>query len=391
MLVSRVQILAHTVPSREHSNPSPSDAILTFRPQTSSCSNQSGANLNSKPAMDRSKSPVFVMGCHRSGTNLLYDTLLSAGGFAVYRGFLPVYKILIPRFGKFDKLENRKRMMQTWLRSKGFRRSGLDADELTEKILAECKTGGDFMRIMMDEVARRQNAQRWAVYDPDNVLHVARIKRDIPEALFVHIIRDGRDIALSLNKMDGFKPFPWDRKSKSIRQTAVYWEWMVRTGQHYGRQIPADYIEVRYEELVSDPRRTLATLGQFFQHDLDYDRIQSAGLGRLSETNSSFREEGPEQTATPVNRWKERLSREDVAALEGLVGPCLRELGYDLTTPEPERRPSIRGRILRALYPELLSAKLWLKINTPVGKLANLSALELTDQASSEEMLLSKD
>jgi len=340
--------------------------------------------------MERGKCPVFVMGCHRSGTNLLYDTLLSAGGFVVYRGFLPVYKILIPRFGRFDKLENRKRMMETWLRSKGFRRSGLDATELTETVLADCKSGGDFMRIVMDEIAHRQNVQRWAVYDPDNVLHVLRIKKDIPEALFVHIIRDGRDIALSLNKMDGFKPFPWDRKSRSLRETAVYWEWMVRTGQRYGRQIPADYIEVRYEELVSNPRRTLATLGQFLQHDLDHDRIQSAGLGRLSESNSSFREE-LEQYATPVNRWKERMPREEVAALEGLVGPCLQELGYPLTTPEPERRISLRGRLLRAVYPELLSAKLWLKINTPVGKLANLSALELAGPSSSEEMLLNKD
>jgi LPS sulfotransferase NodH len=331
------------------------------------------------------------MGCHRSGTNLLYDTLLSAGGFAVYRGYLPVYKILIPRFGSLDKLQNRKRMMEAWLRSKGFRRSGLDAGELTEKVLAECSNGGDFMRIVMDEIAQRQQVQRWAVYDPDNVLHVARIKKDIPEALFVHIIRDGRDIALSLNKMDGFKPFPWDGKSRSIQETSVYWEWMVRTGQRYGRQIPADYLEIRYEELVSDPRRTLATLSQFLAHDLDYDRIQSAGLGRLSESNSSFREEEPPHQATPINRWKEKLSRPEVAALEGLIGTCLQQLGYPLTIPESERKLSLRGRFLRAVYPRLLGAKLWLKIHTPVGKLANLSALELDGSASSEEMLLNKD
>jgi LPS sulfotransferase NodH len=343
--------------------------------------------LDSTAPMARSRRPVFVMGCHRSGTNLMYDNLLSAGGFAVYRGYLPVYKILIPRFGSFDKLENRQKMMETWLRSKGFRRSGLDAQELTEKVLVECRTGGDFMRIMMNEVAHRQNVQRWAVYDPDNVLHVARIKKDIPEALFIHIIRDGRDIALSLNKMDGFKPFPWDRKSRSIRETAVYWEWMVRTGQSYGQQIPADYIEIRYEELVSDPRRTLSTLGQFLDHDLDYDRIRNAGLGRLSESNSSFRGEETAESAAPVNRWKERLPKEEVAALEGLVGPCLQELGYALTTPEPERRLSVREKFLRAVYPELLSAKLWLKIKTPIGKFSNLSALELDESEVSEEIL----
>src|SRR6266478_9836667 len=80
--------------------------------------------------MDRSRRPVFVMGCHRSGTNLLYDTLLSAGGFAVYRGHLDIYKLMIPKFGSLDKRANRERVVETWLHSKGYRRSGLTAKEI---------------------------------------------------------------------------------------------------------------------------------------------------------------------------------------------------------------------------------------------------------------------
>src|SRR5216684_9255536 len=244
------------------------------------------------------------MGCHRSGTNLLYDMLLSSGGFAIHRGYLPLYKILIPRFGSMRSRANREQIFATWLRSKGFRRSGLDALQLSAPILNECRTGGDFIRVVMDSMARSQQVQRWAVYDPDNVLHVERVKHDIPNALFVHIIRDGRDIALSLKKMGGFKPLPWDRELRGLVATALYWEWMVQKGRTYGRQIPSDYLEIHYEDLVSDPHRTLKTLGQFLDHDLDYDRILAAGLGRLRESNSSFREEqgGP----NPLNRWKER-------------------------------------------------------------------------------------
>ena len=347
-----------------------------------------GASVHQIAPTQRSTYPVFVMGCHRSGTNLLYDTLLSAGGFAVYRGYLPIYKMLIPRFGRIDRLKNRKKMMATWLRSKGFRRSGLDAAQITAKVLGECKTGGDFMRFTMDEIARNQGAKRWAVYDPDNVLYVPKIKADIPQALFIHIIRDGRDIALSLRKMGGFQPLPWDRGWRSLLATALYWEWMVRKGQQFGRLIPGDYIEVRYEDLVSDPKTTLAVLGRFLEHDLDYDRIQRAGLGRLSESNSSFREEGEgaqENPVNPVNRWKERLSAEEVAALESLVGEFLEELGYPLTTLEKERKLGLREKWMRALYPDFLNTKLWLKIATPLGKLADVSALELTDPLSSED------
>jgi len=318
------------------------------------------------------------MGCHRSGTNLLYDMLLSAGGFAIYRGYLPIYKLLIPRFGAMSSRENRQKILETWLRSKGFRRTGLDAGHLSSSILNDCRTGGDFIRTVMGSVARSQGLARWAVYDPDNVLHMERVKADIPNALFVHIIRDGRDIALSLKKMGGFAPLPWDRTpTRSLVATALYWEWMVRTGQEYGRRFAADYIEIRYEDLITNPRATLAKLGGFLEHDLDYDRIQNAGLGRLSETNSSFREEGRKEEINPLGRWKERLAPQEVAAIEGTVGTCLEENGYPLSLPAAQRT---RSNWMRAVYPNFLSAKLWVKLHTPAGRFADMSALELEEE-----------
>ena len=355
-------------------------AARGLHPHRSKSRSNSDTHLNNHPTLARSRSPVFVMGCHRSGTNLLYDILLSAGGFAVYRGFLPVYEVLIPRVGGLEKPENRTKLVEIWLRSKGFRRSGLDAAELSAKVQRECKTGGDFIRITMDKIARNQNVARWAVYEPDNVLHIPEIKADFAEALFIHIIRDGRDIALSLKKMGGFRPLPWDRGSRSLLATAMFWEWMVRNGQHHGRKFPADYIEVHYEELVTEPHGVLKRLGEFLDHDLDYDRIQSTALGRLQESNSSFLDEqGSHGNPDPVNRWKARLTREEVCALEALVGDCLTELGYGLTTSEQERKQGLRESWLRSVYPGFLNTKQWLKTRTPLGRLASLSGLELAD------------
>jgi Sulfotransferase family len=319
------------------------------------------------------------MGCHRSGTNLLYDMLLSAGGFAIYRGFLPVYKILIPRFGPIQNRANREKILATWLHSKGFRRTALEPEQLSARILSECRTGGDFIRLVMDAVAENQKVARWAVYDPDNVLHVERVKRDIPNALFVHIIRDGRDISLSLKKMGGFAPLPWDRsESNSLVATALYWKWMVERGRAAGRRFPGDYIELRYEDLITHPQETLAILGGFIDHDLDYDRIQQAGLGRLSETNSSFREEGGVEQIHPLGRWKERLSPANVAAIERAVGDCLEQNGYTLSFGSHGAGP--RSSWMRFIYPAFLGGKFWLKQRTPVGRFANLSALELEDE-----------
>jgi hypothetical protein len=326
------------------------------------------------------------VGCHRSGTNLLYDTLLSAGGFAVYRGYLPVYKVLIPRCGPLDNAANRAKAIALFLRSKGFRRSGLEAAELSAKLQQDVRTGGDFLRIVMDGIRHAQGATRWAVYDPDYVLHMPRIKRDLPAALFLHIVRDGRDIALSLSKMGGFRPFPWSSEARGLLETAVYWQWVVRKGRSFGQTIPHSYLEIRYEELVQQPQLTLARISKFVDQDLDHGRIQSAGMGRLKDSNSSFLAEAGASSQNPVNRWKERLSREEVASIEALVGDCLEDLGYPLVSTAVERRLKIGQRVMQAFYPHFLDGKLWAKLQTPVGRFSNLSVLELDDRAGYEHV-----
>lgn len=323
--------------------------------------------------MERKKAPVFVIGCHRSGTNLLYDTLLSSGGFAIYRAHLLLYEALIPRCGDLSVRRNRQKLIEIWLRSKSFSRSGLGSEQIKAKVLAECRSGGDFLSIVMGEIARNQNAARWAAYGPDNALFIPEIKRELPDALFIHIIRDGRDIALSLTKMGGLRPLPWDKK-RGLLATALYWEWMIRKGREHGRMVAPDYIEMHYEDLVTKPRETLARLGEFLDHDLDYDRIQNTGIGRVSEPNSSFASESRNPGFNPVGRWKEKLSPEEVSLLEGLIGECLQEVGYPLTTSDQRSLPS-RVKIMQALYPRFFDAKLWLKSNTILGRFADTSHL----------------
>src|SRR5438309_3084476 len=115
----------------------------------------SPAAASSHSAVRGSTAPVFVLGCPRSGTTVLYHMLLSAGGFAVYRAESNVFNLLVPRFGDLSSAKNRHKLMEFWVRSKLFRVSGLDASEITAKIMAECRSGGDFLRIVMEEIARK--------------------------------------------------------------------------------------------------------------------------------------------------------------------------------------------------------------------------------------------
>ncbi|PYX91231.1 MAG: hypothetical protein DMG71_20700, partial [Acidobacteria bacterium] len=104
----------------------------------------------------RSEAPVFVLGCGRSGTTLLYHMILSAGDFAVYRTESNAINLLEPRFGDLNVPRNREKLMDAWLDSKLFWESGLNAIQIRDKVLAQCRNGGDFLRIIMEEIARLQ-------------------------------------------------------------------------------------------------------------------------------------------------------------------------------------------------------------------------------------------
>jgi len=322
----------------------------------------------------RSKAPVFVLGCPRSGTTVLYHMLLSAGNFAVYRAESNVLNLLGPKFGDLHSAQNRRRLLDFWLRSKLFRVTGLEAREIEPKIMDECRTPMDFLRITMEEPARKQGVERWADCTPEHLLHIPEIHRELPEAQVIHIIRDGRDVALSYVKQNWAYPLPWD-KHEHLGVAGMYWEWIVGRGRQYGRRMGANYREVRFENLVEHPRETLAGLGEFIGQDLDYDRIQNAGIGSVSEPNTSFQGEAVREGFHPVGRWK-KLSAEEIANFEALVGNFLEELGYPLSfQPRPG---GLRGLRLRSTYFPLFRAKQWLKMKTPLGRRVHTGRMEIT-------------
>ncbi|MFN2400259.1 MAG: sulfotransferase [Gemmatimonadaceae bacterium] len=321
---------------------------------------------------ERRHAPVFVCGFPRSGTTLLYHMLLSSGNFAYYRTETWVFDMIVPRFGDLRRLETKERLLRLWLQSSFFRLSGLDPDGFRQRVLAECQDGGDFLEILMGSIAASQGVERWAECTPTHLLYIPEIKRTIPDALFVHMIRDGRDAALSYEKQGWVHPLPGDRQH-TLLVAGLYWEWMIRRGRALGQTIPTDYTEVRFEDLIARPRETLSRIGEFIEHDLDYDKIQSVAIGSVTKPNTSF--SAPDSEGfNPVGRWRNLFSPDKAQAFEALVGPFLRELGYDLTTRD--ERPGLTQRRLRATYPAYFAARHWLKASTPLGKfLVNIDFL----------------
>jgi hypothetical protein len=293
--------------------------------------------------------------------------ILSSGNFAVYRTESNVINLLEPRFGNLSIKHNQRRLLKAWYGSRLYTLSALEKEPLEARVFAECKNGGDFLRIIMEEMAHKQGVERWADTTPEHLLHLRCIKKTIPNALIIHIIRDGRDVSLSTDKLGYIHPLPWDR-NPSVMVCGLYWQWMVNKGRRDGRNLGEDYTEVRFEDLIHRPRETLARLSAFIEHDLDYDRIQRVGIGSVSAPNSSF---GSQLSAdfAPTGRWKSGFSASDLSKLEGFVGETLKELGYDLATAEKNVARRLYSNLARSLYERYFDTKLFFKTKTPLGQL----------------------
>jgi hypothetical protein len=324
-----------------------------------------------------SNAPVFVVGCPRSGTTLLYHMLLSAGNFAIYRAESQVFNLLEPRFGDLSVAGHRRALLAAWCRSPLFQKTGLQLEEIEQPVMTECRNGGDFLRVVMQAICHQQGAERWADCTPEHLLYLQRIKETIPNALIVHVVRDGRDVSLSLEKQAWIRPLRWDR-GRALEVAALYWDWIVRRGRALGRRLGRDYLEVRYEQLVLDPRRSLQSLGDFIGQTLDYDQIEKVAIGSVGRPNTSFSSDLQTGDFHPVARWKQQLSEQQQAILGDLVGDTLEELGYP-TIRQPQtapHRPSLRR--MRTVYNSYFSTKFFLKSRTILGRMLTSRDLSWT-------------
>jgi hypothetical protein len=141
---------------------------------------------------------------------------------------------------------------------------------------------------------------------------------------------------------------------------------MVRKGREDGRRLGADYTEVRFEELLSDPHGTLARLGDFIGQVLDYDQVLKAGIGSVREPNTSFNDASKE-AFNPLGRWRTGFTPDDLVTFEALVGATLEELGYELGS-DRNRVNRAHLKRMRAIYRTYFDSKLWLKAKTPLGR-----------------------
>ncbi len=201
------------------------------------------------------------------------------------------------------------------------------------------------LRAFYSLYAEGQGKSRWGDKTPDYLLTMNRISQTLPEARFIHLVRDGRDVALSRRRWReraGGQPRP-------VEAWASQWRRWITEGRDQGAKVD-HYLEIRYENLVEETESTLREVcefaglgfepGMLSYHERAQERLRELDQALPAEDGKGAREAEHRQakhamTAAPpqavkVEEWRSQMSPADRATFEAEAGDLLTELGYPL-------------------------------------------------------------
>ncbi len=274
-------------------------------------------------------SPVFVVGSSRSGTTLVYSLLLSSGQFAVYEAETLLLEVCQHKYGRLSKDTNYNKFMADWLQSKQFYRSGLDPAKFKYEAKGHCNSYTEFLEFFMESVMEIQGKRRWAEQTPAHVFHMDTLATAFPFAKFIHVIRDGRDVALSRRKL-GWTGTNSKDPLHNLLSAAFSWELCIEKGQTFGGKIGANYKEVKYEDLITNLDKTLKEINEFANVNINNQKIKDCQIGSLKKGNTTSNEDMEGVSNKAIKRWESLLSKEEKEILNIVIGHTLRNLSYDI-------------------------------------------------------------
>jgi hypothetical protein len=199
---------------------------------------------------------------------------------------------------------------------------------------------GEALRTFYEAYAEREGKPRWGEKTPRYVGKMRQIQAALGEARFVHVVRDGRDVALSV----------LDRTVRDLDAADVGKRWKRKIQKARDAAPKLDhYLEVRYEDLIVDTEPALGRICEFIELDwneamLDYHERSGERLEEMKRALPADERSGQldverrmathAMTTKPpdaerVSRWKRQMSEPDRVRFEEVAGEMLADLGYE--------------------------------------------------------------
>jgi len=314
---------------------------------------------------------VFIVGCQRSGTTLLQHIvdihpqiaiMPESGWFGTWHGtgVTPegyVTPDLIPMLLRFRTSKNID--------------LGIGPEELYEMVGRGNKVlYASFASAIFDRYGKARGKSLVGSKNPDYLRHLNTLHHLWPQAKFVHIIRDGRDVCLCASarwkSRRDFRGFPFllyekpdqvfdDWSEDPVITTAKWWEWNVRLGREFGRSLnPGMYYEIRYEALVTHPKAECIALCKFLGIPFDSAmlRHQKNFKPRRGPGRSVFNARVGLPITPGLRNWRSELVPEELERFEAAAGPFLEELGYSRGTERVQAESLEQAARVSGLFEE---------------------------------------
>jgi hypothetical protein len=277
--------------------------------------------------------PIFVVGSERSGTTLLMVMLGNHPRIAIpeVAWYYPRFRPYLHTYGDLNVPAHFRTLVEemTFGLKTPFFGLAVNPRTIVDEILARTRapTFAEAYRALLSHYAERVGKPRWGEKTPHNVYFAREILEDFPDARFVHLIRDGRDVAVEQLR-SSFGP-------RNAYAAARLWRQVMEAGQRARAVVPpGQWLDLRYEALVAAPepelRRVLDFLGEpfdpatlrFFESEIAQRRAQTRDHRPLGEPVSD----------AYVGLHRRHLSQHDQGVFVGVAGGLLREHGYDVET-----------------------------------------------------------
>jgi len=287
------------------------------------------------------KPPFFIVGCPRSGTTLLQVLLDQHPDIAIppesffFERFAPV----LSAYGNLTEPAERLRLAHDVLRDERIIDWHLDLDAAALCERADGPGARGLIEALFQAYAEQHGKQRWGDKTPQHALCIPHIRALFPEAQIIHLLRDGRDVAESMMRIT-IGP-------GTVTGVARRWDRMVREVDRQRATLPAaQYLEVRFEDMIRDPDATRGRVFTFLGESPDVcDPLAGAIPETASRRQALAAVDHHDALAhgfrnNKIGVFRHRFSAREIGWFESIAGDTLRTHGYPLLT-DGQQKPSM--------------------------------------------------
>ena len=277
---------------------------------------------------DRTRRPLFMGGCPRSGTTLVQVMLDMHPEMGMPRETDFIRELWWRRrgFGDLREPANRRRVAE-WIFSDKehlYRRlihRRISRSEAIEEVAASPPTIGSIVERCLRLHA--PDAPRLGDKRPAYSGFIGPLLQMFPDAQYINVIRDPRGVAASQLAMG------WHRPGVVVPAAIARWEAAVVRTDHYARKLrPDQLLDLRYEDLVADPHTQITRVLEFAGLEAGDVVDQLVSGERDGWFVGPHALAGAPVTTDSVERWRSRLTPSQVALVEQATAPLLARLGY---------------------------------------------------------------